>query len=100
MRKVFSFTGAKKIVFGNGSFRALVSHIQELNAKNPLVVMDKNLAKAGFQEAVANLLVHRDFVLRDKSPALCETPETQVIGVRAVTAFYQKKEDRAQSPAA
>lgn len=57
MRKVFSFTGAKKIVFGNGSFRALVSHIQELNAKNPLVVMDKNLAKAGFQEAVANLLI-------------------------------------------
>lgn len=57
MRKVFSFTGAKKIVFGNGSFRALVSYIQELNAKNPLVVMDKNLAKAGFQEAVANLLI-------------------------------------------
>ncbi|NTW77597.1 MAG: iron-containing alcohol dehydrogenase [Syntrophaceae bacterium] len=57
MRKVFSFTGATKIVFGNGSFRALVSHIQELNAKNPLVVMDKNLAKAGFQEAVANLLI-------------------------------------------
>ena len=57
MRKIFSFTGAKKIVFGNGSFHALVSHIQELNAKNPLVVMDKNLAKAGFQEAVANLLI-------------------------------------------
>jgi alcohol dehydrogenase len=57
MRKIFSFTGAKKIVFGNGSFHTLVSHIQELNAKNPLVVMDKNLAKAGFQEAVANLLI-------------------------------------------
>jgi alcohol dehydrogenase class IV len=57
MRKIFSFTGAKKIVFGNGSFQALVSHIQELNAKNPLVVMDKNLAKAGFQEAVADLLI-------------------------------------------
>ncbi len=56
MRQVFSFTGAKKIVFGNRSSRALVSHIQDLNAKNPLVVMDKNLAKAGFQEAVANLL--------------------------------------------
>ncbi|PKN76315.1 MAG: alcohol dehydrogenase, partial [Deltaproteobacteria bacterium HGW-Deltaproteobacteria-10] len=57
MRKIFSFTGAKKIVFGNGSFHALVSHIKELNAKNPLVVIDKNLAKAGFQEAVANLLI-------------------------------------------
>ncbi len=57
MRKIFSFTGAKKIIFGNGSFHALVSHIKELNAKNPLVVIDKNLAKAGFQEAVANLLI-------------------------------------------
>lgn len=57
MRKIFSFTGAKKIVFGNGSFHTLVSHIQELNAKNPLVVIDKNLADTGFQEAVANLLI-------------------------------------------
>ncbi len=57
MRKIFSFTGAKRIVFGNGSFHALVSHIKELNAKNPLVVIDKNLAKAGFQERVANLLI-------------------------------------------
>lgn len=57
MRKIFSFTGAKKIIFGNGSFHALVSHIKELNAKNPLVVIDKNLAKAGFQERVANLLI-------------------------------------------
>ncbi|MGV8057763.1 MAG: iron-containing alcohol dehydrogenase [Smithellaceae bacterium] len=57
MRKIFSFTGAKKIIFGNGSFHGLVSHIKELNAKNPLVVIDKNLAHAGFQEAVANLLI-------------------------------------------
>ena len=57
MRKIFSFTGAKKIIFGIGSFHALAGHIKELNAKNPLVVIDKNLAKAGFQEAVANLLI-------------------------------------------
>ena len=57
MRKTFSFTGAKKIIFGNGSFHGLVSHIQELNAKNPLVVIDKNLAQAGFQERVATLLI-------------------------------------------
>ncbi len=57
MKKIFSFTGAKRIVFGNGSFHALVSHIKELNAKNPLVVIDKNLAHAGFQERVANLLI-------------------------------------------
>jgi alcohol dehydrogenase len=57
MRKIFSFTGAKKIIFGIGSFHALTGHIKELNAKNPLVVIDMNLAKAGFQEAVANLLI-------------------------------------------
>ena len=57
MRKIFSFTGAQKIIFGNGSVNGLVSHIQELNAKNPLVVIDKNLAKGGFQERVANLLI-------------------------------------------
>jgi alcohol dehydrogenase len=57
MNKIFSFTGAKKIVFGNGSFHGLVNHIKELNGKNPLVVIDKNLAKAGFQERVANLLI-------------------------------------------
>ena len=57
MRKTFSFTGAKKIIFGNGSFHGLVNHIKELNAKNPLVVIDQNLAQAGFQERVANLLI-------------------------------------------
>ncbi|OPY88696.1 MAG: 1,3-propanediol dehydrogenase [Smithella sp. PtaU1.Bin162] len=57
MRKIFSFTGAKKIIFGSGSFHGLVNHIKELNAKNPLVVIDKNLAQAGFQEKVANLLI-------------------------------------------
>lgn len=57
MRKIFSFTGAKKIVFGNGSFHTLYSHIQELNAKNPLIVIDKSLAQNGFQEAVANVLI-------------------------------------------
>lgn len=57
MRKIFSFTGAKKIIFGNGSIHNLTSYIKELDAKNPLVVIDKNLAKAGFQERIANLLI-------------------------------------------
>jgi alcohol dehydrogenase len=57
MRKVFSFTGAKKIIFGNGSLHSLAGHIKELGAKNPLVVIDKNLAKAGFQERIAKLLI-------------------------------------------
>ena len=47
MRKIFSFTGAKKIVFGNGSLLTLASHIKEHHAQNPLVVIDKNLAKTG-----------------------------------------------------
>jgi alcohol dehydrogenase len=57
MRKIFSFTGAKKIIFGNGSIHSLASHIKDLDAKNPLIVIDKNLAKAGFQEKIANLLI-------------------------------------------
>jgi alcohol dehydrogenase class IV len=57
MMKVFSFTGAKKIVFGTGSLTTLAGHIKELNAKNPLVVIDKNLFKTGLREKVANILV-------------------------------------------
>ena len=41
MRKIFSFTGAKKIVFGNGSLLTLAGHLNEHHAKNPLVVIDK-----------------------------------------------------------
>jgi alcohol dehydrogenase len=57
MRKTFSFTGAKKIVFGNASILALAVHIKELNAQNPLVVIDKNLAKTDLLEKVANVLI-------------------------------------------
>jgi len=57
MRKTFSFTGAKKIVFGNGSLLTLAGHIKELHAQNPLVVIDKNLAKTDLLEKVANVLI-------------------------------------------
>ncbi len=57
MRKTFSFTGAKKIVFGNGSLLSLASHVKELHAENPLVVIDKNLAKTDLMEKVANVLI-------------------------------------------
>jgi alcohol dehydrogenase len=57
MRKTFSFTGAKKIVFGNGSILTLASHIKELHAQNPLVVIDKNLAKTDLLEKIANVLI-------------------------------------------
>ena len=57
MRKTFSFTGAKKIVFGNGSILTLASHVKEHHAQNPLIVIDKNLAKTGMQERIASILV-------------------------------------------
>ena len=57
MRKIFSFTGAKKIVFGNGSLLTLAGHLNEHHAKNPLVVIDKNLAKTGLHEKIASILV-------------------------------------------
>ncbi|MDP2853956.1 MAG: iron-containing alcohol dehydrogenase [Smithellaceae bacterium] len=57
MRKIFSFTGAKKIVFGNGSILTLASHVKEHHAQNPLIVIDKNLAKTGLQERIASILV-------------------------------------------
>ena len=57
MRKTFAFTGAKKIIFGNGSLLSLATHVKEQNAQNPLVVIDKNLAKTGLMEKVANVLI-------------------------------------------
>lgn len=57
MRKTFSFTGAKKIVFGNGSLLTLAAQVKEHHAQNPLVVIDKNLAKTGLQEKIASILV-------------------------------------------
>ena len=56
MIKPFSFTGARKIVFGTGSFAKLAEHIQALKGRRPLVVLDKNLAAAGFQEKVEEVL--------------------------------------------
>lgn len=57
MRKTFSFTGAKKIVFGNGSLLTLAGHVKEHHAQNPLVVIDKNLAQTDLLEKVANVLI-------------------------------------------
>lgn len=68
MRKIFSFTGAKKIVFGNGSILTLAGHIKEHHAQNPFVVIDKNLAKTGLQEKIAGILVSEGikFTVYDK----------------------------------
>jgi alcohol dehydrogenase class IV len=68
MRNIFSFTGAKKIIFGSGSILTLASHVKELHAQNPLIVIDKNLAKTGLQERIAKILVSEGikFTVYDK----------------------------------
>jgi alcohol dehydrogenase len=68
MRKTFSFTGAKKIVFGNGSLLTLAGHLKDQHSQNPLVVIDKNLAKTGLQEKIASILVSEGikFTVYDK----------------------------------
>jgi alcohol dehydrogenase len=55
MQKIFTFTGAKKIAFGVGSFDNLPDYLGELNARHPLVVMDPVLAASGLKDRVLNL---------------------------------------------
>jgi len=61
MKKHFSFTGAKKIVFGNGSLETLADHIRELKATRPLIVLDRNIAKTGLRERVSDILGNEGF---------------------------------------
>jgi alcohol dehydrogenase len=56
MHKIFSFTGARKIVFGIGSFQQLPEQIRELQAKRPLIILDKQLAATGMKDQVIELL--------------------------------------------
>jgi alcohol dehydrogenase len=56
MNKTFSFTGAKKIVFGCAAFESLADHVKELGGRKPLVVLDRNLSKTGYRERVAEVL--------------------------------------------
>ncbi len=67
--KTFSFTGAKKIVFGRGSFAALPDHIAELKILRPLIVLDRNLAETGFREKVDGVLAKAGigYVIYDKT---------------------------------
>ena len=67
--KTFSFTGARKIVFGNGSFASLAEHLAELKVSRPLVVLDGNLAGTGLGERLSGLLEKAKivFVLYDKA---------------------------------
>ncbi len=55
MQKIFSFTGAKKIVFGCGSFSGLAGQIREMRAKKPFIAMDGNLAKLGMRDKIMEM---------------------------------------------
>jgi alcohol dehydrogenase len=61
MNKLFSFTGAKKIIFGNGAFDTLADHIRELKASRPLIVLDRNLSKTGLRDRISEILGKNGF---------------------------------------
>ena len=56
MNEMFTFTGAKKIIFGRGALDGLAGAIGELGGRKPFVVIDRNLAEAGMTERVEDLL--------------------------------------------
>jgi alcohol dehydrogenase len=68
MHKTFSFTGAKKIVFGCGSFSGLVGQVRDLRAKRPFIAIDGNLAKLGMRDRVLEMFEREGMkaVLYDK----------------------------------
>jgi len=55
MPKTFSFTGARKIVFGCGSFSGLAAQVRDLKAKKPFVALDGNLAKMGMRDRIVEM---------------------------------------------
>lgn len=71
MENIFSFTGAKEIVFGDGAFQRLAQYVTSLKGKKPLIVLDKNLAERGFDEKITDLLKHAGmkYVLYNKVEA-------------------------------
>ena len=68
MQKIFSFTGARKIVFGCGTFSGLAGQIREMRAKKPFIAMDGNLAKLGMRDKVMEMFEREGMkaVLYDK----------------------------------
>jgi len=68
MKRIFSFTGARKIVFGSGAFEQLLEYVHGLKGSKPLVVLDGNLSSAGFKERVSGLFENdgMDYILFDR----------------------------------
>jgi alcohol dehydrogenase len=56
MNKIFGFTGAKQIIFGNGSISRLAETVQQLGCTRPLLVMDRNLLKTEIKDQVTTVL--------------------------------------------
>lgn len=56
MNRIFEFTGARRIVFGTGSFGRLPEIIKQKGAKKPFFVMDHNLSKAGYSGRLRTML--------------------------------------------
>ena len=68
MNTIFSFTGAGKIAFGNGSFEQLGEHIGALGGNKPLIVLDNNLSLSGLKDKVSDYFkkAGMDIVIFDK----------------------------------
>jgi len=56
MERIFTFTGAQKIVFGCGALQKLPAFLAELKISRPYVVMDPALRKVGMTERLEKLL--------------------------------------------
>ncbi|MBN1827632.1 MAG: iron-containing alcohol dehydrogenase [Deltaproteobacteria bacterium] len=56
MNKIFSFMGARKILFGRGSFERLGECLKELKGARPFVVVDPGLESAGIAKDIERVL--------------------------------------------
>ncbi len=63
MRSTWEFITPQRIVFGNGSLTKLDSILQDLDAKNVLLVTDEGIKKVGISGQVEQMLVDRGYKL-------------------------------------
>lgn len=56
MTDLFTFTGAKKIIFGRGAFEGIAGAIGELGGTKPCIVIDGQVARSGMAARTAELL--------------------------------------------
>ncbi len=89
MKKIFGFTGAKQILFGNGSIERLAETIRQLGCKKPFIAMDRNLLKTEVKDRVAAVLrkAKVPFVLFSEIEG---EPELEIADLGARTALKEK----------